>query len=223
MKRDEFARTLEQALLRPQTDRREVEGACAAAIRDHLGVLVVLPCHVEIAAPLLAGTGVKLASVVGFPLGAALPEVKALEARRLVELGATELDMVMHLPWFFSGEHDRVREDIAGVVREARGHPVKVIMETGLLDEGGIVAACHLARDGGASFVKTSTGFGPGGATEESVGLMRRTVGNRLGVKASGGIRTLDQALALLEAGADRLGTSGASDLLAQWDRRFRS
>ena len=222
MKRDEFAHTLEQALLRPDVDRRSVEEACAAAVRDHLGALVVLPCYVRIAAPLLAGSGVKPVSVVGFPLGATLSEVKAREARLLFDQGAEELDMVLHLPWFFSREYDAVREDIAGVVQEARGHVVKVILETSLLDEGGIVKACQLARDAGASFVKTSTGFGGGGATEEAVGLMRRTLGNRMGIKASGGIRTLDQALSLLEAGADRLGTSGAMDLLAQWDQRFR-
>lgn len=223
MNRDELAGRLEQSLLRPGTTRIELECACEAAVRNRLGALVVQPHFLPAAVAALEGTTVRPASVLSFPHGADLPAVKAYAAANLRTLGAAEIDMVMNLGLFASDEWGEVEADVAGVVRAAAGARVKVILETALWSDAQIVRACRICRDAGAHYVKTSTGFGPEGATTERVALIRRTVGSRMGVKASGGIRTLDRALAMWEAGADRIGTSSAEAILAEWDGRFRA
>jgi deoxyribose-phosphate aldolase len=164
---------------------------------------------VALAADRLRDTPVQVCTVVGFPLGATLSEVKADEARRSIERGATEIDMVVNLGALKSGEDAAVRDDIAAVV--VASHPraiVKVILETALLTDEEIVRGCELARAAGAEFVKTSTGFGPGGATAQHVALMRRTVGHAMGVKASGGIGSRADAAEMIAAGATRIGAS---------------
>ena len=154
-------------------------------------------------------------SVVGFPLGATLPEVKAFETREVVRRGAEEIDMVLNLGAFKAGDDTLVLKDIRSVVQAADGFPVKVILETALLSDDEIVKACKLCVDAGALFVKTSTGFGPGGATVEAVRLMRQTVGPDIGVKASGGIHTYEDALAMIEAGANRIGASASVAIIS--------
>ena len=169
------------------------------------------PYYVPLVADLLQDSQVRTCTVVGFPLGASMPEIKAEEARRAVEQGATEVDMVINIGALKSKRHDWVLWDIRQVVQAA--HPkalVKVILETALLEQEEIVRACTLARDAGAEFVKTSTGFGPGGATAKDVQLMRRTVGREMGVKASGGIGSYRQAVAMVAAGATRIGCSAS-------------
>jgi deoxyribose-phosphate aldolase len=169
---------------------------------------------------LLRGCTVGVCTVVGFPLGANTTAVKVREAEKACDDGASELDMVMNVGRFLAGDQTGVATDIEAVVRAASGQAlVKVILETGLLTDDQKVAACQLVAATGAAFVKTSTGFGPGGATVHDVALMRSTVGSSIGVKASGGIRTAEQALSLLDAGASRLGTSVGEKLLDELRR----
>jgi deoxyribose-phosphate aldolase len=164
----------------------------------------------------LRGTDVKVCSTVGFPLGTSLPAVKAFEAQTVLSLGAAEVDMVMNIGALKSRDLAAVREDIERVVKACKQAPVKVIIETGYLSDEEKVQACKLAQEAGAAFVKTSTGFGSGGATVTDVMLMRRTVGERFGVKAAGGIRTYKDCVAMIEAGANRIGTSNAIQILKE-------
>jgi len=171
---------------------------------------VSIPPGSALAYELLQDTHILPGVVIGFPLGATLPQAKAYEAMASIDAGAREVDMVMNIGRLKSGHYSYVVADIANVVQQAheRGVMVKVILETALLSDEEKVAACVLAKVAGADYVKTSTGFGPGGATVEDVALMRRVVGADMGVKAAGGIRTREQALAMIEAGATRIGTS---------------
>ncbi|HEU5395044.1 MAG TPA: deoxyribose-phosphate aldolase, partial [Candidatus Methylomirabilis sp.] len=178
-----------------------------------IGFYCVQPWAIGPALEALRGTPARVVAVLSFPHGCDATAVKIEAARAAAAAGAAELDMVMNVGLLKSGEADRVREDIAGVVRAARV-PVKVILETCLLSQEEKVLACRLAQEAGAAFVKTSTGFGSAGATVEDVRLLRQTLGSALGVKAAGGIRTLQDALAMLEAGASRLGTSASAAIL---------
>lgn len=207
---EEAARVLaaiEHTYLRPEGAERAVARLCEETVRWHLGGVCVNPAYVSFAARRLAGTAVRVVTVCGFPLGASRTEVKAREAALAVADGAREVDMVLNVGWLKEGEHRRALADARAVV-EAAGVPVKVILECCLLTREEMVAGCRLAAEAGAAFVKTSTGFGPGGATEETVRILRGAVPPGMGIKAAGGIRTLDQVRALLRAGADRIGTS---------------
>lgn len=204
-----IAARIDHTLLRPEASRDQIERLCREATEFGFASVCINPYWVPLAARLLAGTRVRVCTVIGFPLGATLTEVKAEETRRAVALGATEVDMVINLGALRSGDHEVVRRDIDAVVGAAYPRAiVKVILETALLEDDEIVRACELARDAGAAFVKTSTGFGPGGATAHHVALMRRTVGPAMGVKASGGIGTREAAEEMIAAGATRLGAS---------------
>ncbi|MDI3299430.1 MAG: deoxyribose-phosphate aldolase [Bacillota bacterium] len=198
--------SIDHTFLRPEGGPAEIDRLCAEAAEHRFGAVCVQPLWVARAAARLRGTGVRVVAVVGFPHGANTAEVKAAEARRAVADGADELDMVIAFGALRAGLDALVEEEIRAVV--AAGVPVKCILETAALDEAAMDRACDLAERGGARYVKTSTGFGPGGATVEAVRRLRARVGHRLGVKASGGIRTLADLLALREAGADRFGTS---------------
>lgn len=206
---DAIAPLIDHTLLKPEATDGQVRQLCAEAREYGFASVCVNPCFVPLAAELLAGSSVRVCTVVGFPLGANTSEIKAGEARLAVAQGATELDMVQNVGALKSGCDDRVEADIREVVRAAHpGALVKVILETALLDDDEIVRACRLARAAGAEFVKTSTGFGPGGATAHHVALMRRTVGRAMGVKASGGIGTRETAAQMIAAGATRIGAS---------------
>lgn len=211
----ELARAIDHTLLKPDATAGRIEALCQEAVRYGFHAVCVNSFWVPLAADLLKGTPVKVAAVVGFPLGASLTAVKAVEAREAVKAGATELDMVLNVGALKSGRHADVLQDIRAVVEAADGALVKVIIETGLLTQEEKVVACRLAVDAGAHFVKTSTGFGPGGATVEDVALMRKTVGPHVGVKASGGIRDAKAARDMLAAGANRLGTSSGIAIVA--------
>ena len=203
--------------LPPDTTEAELAVACDEAVALGIGQLCVQPTLVLPAVRRLAGRGrppVAVVAVTGFPHGTSLPEVKAREAALAVSQGAAEVDMVINRGWLKGGDLDRAEADVRAVVTAAAGRPVKVILETAVLTEAQIVAGCRVAEAAGAAFVKTSTGFGYGGATVAAVRLLARAVGGRLGVKASGGIRTLADAEALLAAGATRLGTSAAKAVL---------
>lgn len=207
---DDLLRAIEHTLLRPEAGPAAVRRLCAEARAFRLGAVCVHPCYVPLARDGLAGSDVRVVTVAGFPLGANAADVKAYEAARAVRDGAAEVDVVLNVGLLKEGDLEAVRADVAGVVAAA-GVPVKVILETALLTEAEIVAACRAAESAGARFVKTSTGFGPGGATLEAVRLMRASVGTGVGVKAAGGIRTLEQVRAFLAAGADRIGTSAGA------------
>ncbi len=203
------ASLIDHTLLRADASRADVERLCEEALHHGFAAVCVNPIWVELCSSLLRGSPVRVCATVGFPLGATLPEVKALEAKAVVARGAHEVDMTLALGALKSGELAQVRRDLRGVVEVVGpGVPVKAILETGLLGNEEIVAAARLAQECGAAFVKTSTGFGPRGATTDDVRLLREVVGRDLGVKASAGIRTLEQARALIAAGASRLGTS---------------
>ncbi len=208
----EIVAVIEHTLLAPGATASDVERLCDEAREHAFAAVCVNGVHVRRCSERLAGSSVHVCSVVGFPLGAVHPGVKASEARRALEDGARELDMVLQVGALRSGEHDFVAQDIEGVVAEAsRARArVKVILETGLLTDEAIVVACRLAERAGADFVKTSTGFGPRGATCADVELMRASVSASVGVKASGGVRTARFARELLAAGATRLGTSAS-------------
>lgn len=210
-----LAGMIDHTLLKADATRAQVERLCDEAVEHGFASVCVNTCWVPLCAGRLAQSDVRVCCVVGFPLGAMAPESKANEAARAVADGADEVDMVINVGWLKDGELDAVREDIAGVVAAADGRCVKVIIETCLLTDEEKVRACELAVEAGAAFVKTSTGFSTGGATVADVALMRRTVGDRCKVKASGGIHTAEEARAMVEAGADRLGCSAGVAIVA--------
>lgn len=216
IRRKELARMIDYTLLDPSATGDQVERLCEEAKSYDVYAVCVNPTWVSLAVSTLRGTEVKVCSTVGFPLGASLTAVKAFEAETAVGLGAAEVDMVMNIGALKSQDLAFVREDIEQVVKACKKAPVKVIIETGFLNDQEKFQACKLAQEAGAAFVKTSTGFGSGGATVTDVMLMRKTVGNRLGVKAAGGIRTFRDCVAMIEAGANRIGTSSAIQILKE-------
>jgi deoxyribose-phosphate aldolase len=209
MDREQLASYIDHTLLKPDAGRAALEKLCAEAKQYGFYSVCVNGQWVSLCKELLAGTQVKVAAVVGFPLGAGRSEAKAFEAAQAAQDGAAEIDMVLPIGSLLERDFDAVKRDIAQVVDAVRGAAiVKVIMETGFLTDELIVAACKLAEEAGAHYVKTSTGFGPGGATDAHIRLMRASVSPAIGVKASGGVRDAAAALAMIEAGATRLGTS---------------
>jgi deoxyribose-phosphate aldolase len=206
----EIARTIDHTLLKPEATRDQIERLCAEAREHGFATVCVNPTWVPLCAEKLRGSETRVCTVVGFPLGATFPEVKAFEAARTVAEGACEVDMVLNLGALKSGDFRLCERDVAAVVEASHrgGAIVKVIIEAALLTDDEKVEACVVSRAAGAEFVKTSTGFGPGGATAADVALMRRVVGPDMGVKAAGGVRDLKSAQAMLEAGADRIGAS---------------
>jgi deoxyribose-phosphate aldolase len=214
--REQVARTIDHAVLKPfATDRDIVAGARMCAER-HVASYCVRPTDVALAARELEGSGVPVAVVVGFPHGSNRPEVKALEAEKAIEDGAAEIDMVMNVGKFLSGDREFVRSDIEAVVAVARPRSVvvKVILETCYLTVEQVEEACRIAAAAGADFVKTSTGFGDGPATPEVIDIMVRTVGDSMGVKASGGIRDWETAVGYLKQGCKRLGVASTEKVL---------
>jgi len=206
----EVARYIDHTLLKPDATRDEILKVCEEGVRFGFASVCINPIWVRDAACALRGSGVKVCTVIGFPLGANEPDTKAYEARRAIFDGASELDMVINIGALKSGDHDLVSRDIRGVVQVAHevGYICKVIIETALLTDDEKVSACLIAKEAGADFVKTSTGFSKGGATAADVALMRRAVGGQMGVKASGGVRDLKQAQEMIHAGATRIGAS---------------
>ena len=210
-----IAAMIDHTLLKPEATPAQIEKLCAEAAEYHFASVCVNPVYIPLAARLLKGTGVKVCCVVGFPLGAIAPEQKAAEAASCAAMGAEELDMVIHVGAAKAGDWALVQRDIEGVVKAAAGHTVKVIIETCLLTDEEKVKACEAAKAAGAHFVKTSTGFSTGGATTHDIALMRKTVGPEMGVKASGGIRDYETAMAMIEAGANRIGASAGIAIVA--------
>ena len=213
--REVLASMIDHTLLKPDARPEQIERLCEEAVENGFATVCVNGAWVALAAERLEGSPVRVDAVVGFPLGAGTSSSKAFEAEDAVGGGASEIDMVINVGGLKAGLDDVVSRDIESVVAAVdEAGIVKVILETCLLDDTEKVRACELARDAGAAFVKTSTGFASGGATVEDVALMHATVGEAMGVKASGGIRTREQALAMIRAGADRLGTSSGVQIV---------
>jgi deoxyribose-phosphate aldolase len=212
----QLAAMIDHTLLKAEATPRMIDKLCAEAREYRFASVCVNPCNVARSARALAGTGVLVCSVVGFPLGASSSRVKAFEAERAIEDGAHEIDMVINVGALKGGDYALAKQDIASVaeVCHANGAHCKVIIETALLSDEEKVAACLLIVEAGADFCKTSTGFGPGGATVQDVALMRGVVGPHFGVKAAGGIRTYADAQAMIGAGASRIGASASTQII---------
>ncbi len=214
--REQVAKTIDHAVLKPDQTNADLETNAKMCIENGVYSMCVKPCDIKKAAKLLKGSGVKVSSVLSFPHGADATPVKAFQAKQAIEDGTDEIDMVMNIGKFLSGDYEYVLNDIKAVVEVAHAHKilVKVIQESGFLTPEQIAKACELSYEAGADFVKTSTGFGPGGAKPEYIDVMMKTVGVKMKVKASGGIRDFETAVAFLEQGADRLGIGSTEAVL---------
>ena len=210
----EVNKYIDHTILKPETTKAQILTLCEEAKQFNFASVCVNPTWVATCANELKGTDVKVCTVIGFPLGATFKEVKAYETKLAIENGASEIDMVINVGAAKDQNWELVYEDIKAVVEAANGVLVKVIIETCLLTDEEKVKACEMSVKAGAHFVKTSTGFSTGGATVEDVRLMRQTVGETVGVKASGGVRTSEDMKAMVEAGANRIGTSGGVALV---------
>jgi deoxyribose-phosphate aldolase len=214
--RKELARYIDHTLLKPEATPEQVVRLCQEALDYHCASVCVNPVYVPVAADILEGSDVEVCTVIGFPLGATSTAAKVCEAQLAIGQGATEIDMVIAVGLLKAGQVDRVREDIAALaaVCHAGKAVLKVIIENALLTDAEKVTACQLAQAASADFVKTSTGFAKSGAKLEDVALMRQTIGPEMGIKAAGGIRTYDDAIAMIEAGATRIGASSTITIL---------
>ncbi len=221
----EFAKTVDHTLLKPDATERNVRRLCQEAVHYHFAAVCIPPCYVRLAAKALRGTDVKVATVVSFPFGADMIVVKAAAVRDAIQGGASELDVVMNISKFLSGEFTYVAEELASLNGEVSAVAInngindavlKVIIETAYLSDKMKQLAVQIVAASGADFVKTSTGFGPGGASTEDVSLLREEAPEGLAIKASGGIRTLEDALDLLNAGASRIGASSSVAIMRE-------
>lgn len=214
--KNQWAQIMDHTLLAPDATQEDLKKLCQEAIEAETWSVCIHPSNIPMAKELLDGSSVKICTVVGFPLGQMTSEAKSFETAEAIFNGADEVDMVINVGRLKDGNEDYVREDIQAVVNSAKNTLVKVILETCLLTNEEIATACKIAKAAGADFVKTSTGFSKAGATVEHVKLMRETVGENMGVKASGGIRDLATAKAMVEAGATRLGVSASMKILSE-------
>lgn len=214
---NDVAATIDHAVLKPNQTEADVRSNVEMCIRHQVASMCVRPCDIRLAAELLRNSGVMVSTVLSFPHGADSVSVKKMQARQAIDDDVDEIDMVMNIGQFLSGNYDAVRKDIQAVVDEAhhRNIIVKVIQESCFLTLEEVAKACQLSLEAGADFVKTSTGFGPSSATPEIIDVMVNTVGGKMGIKASGGIRTWEQAVGYLEQGATRLGI-GATETVLQ-------
>lgn len=209
-----IAAIIDHTILKPASTKTEVSTVCQEAKKYQTASVCVNPFFVKQAVKELDGSGIPVAVVIGFPLGANKTEIKKMETEVALKDGAQEFDMVINVGALKAKDYDIVRDDIRAVVEAAEGKIVKVIIETALLEDEEKVKACELSLEAGAQFVKTSTGFSSGGATVEDIRLMRKTVGHKAGVKASGGVRTYEDAIAMVTAGANRIGASSTINIV---------
>ena len=223
MKIEEVLRRIDHTQLKPMASKSDIVKLCDEAKKYGFYAVCVNPYYVPLASKLLSGTDIKICSVVGFPLGATFTEIKAAEAERSIRLGASEIDMVMNISAFKSGDFEYVKRDIR-CVRERIGNAIlKVIIECCYLTDEEKILAARICEEEGADYVKTSTGFGPGGAKLEDVRILRRALNTRVKIKAAGGIRTFEQAVKFIEAGADRIGTSSGVKIAEEGIRSVKS
>lgn len=220
MVRQSVASMIDHTLLKPEATRQEILTLCTEAKEYQFASVCVNPVWVPFVVETLQGSSVAVCTVIGFPLGASTIDTKIAETKEAVLNGAMEIDMVINIGLLKSGDKETIKKEIQAIVQAAQGKVVKVIMETCLLTEEEKITACMIAKEAGAHFVKTSTGFSNGGATVEDVALMRKIVGDQMGVKASGGIRTWDDAKALIQAGATRIGASKGIQIVEEENRK---
>jgi deoxyribose-phosphate aldolase len=218
---EQLAKVIDHSLLRPELTEADVLAGCELAARYHVATVCVKPCDVKLAKEALKDSDVIVSTVVGFPHGSSVTAIKVAEAQQAMDDGALELDMVLNIGRLRSGQHDYVREDIRAVcdVAHARGVKVKVIFENAYLTDEEKIIACRLSEEAGADWVKTSTGFAPGGATLEDLRLMRANVSERVQVKAAGGVRTLPALLDVIDAGVTRCGATATATILDDFKR----
>ena len=215
MNKHQIARYIDHTLLKPEASLSDIGKLCREAVEYGFASVCVNPCNVEAAYAGIAGSQVKVCTVIGFPLGAGTTAAKVFEAKDAVQRGAQEVDMVMNIGRFKEEDFEYVQEDISAVAAAVKGKAVlKVIVETGFLDDWEVKRACEIVRDSGADFIKTSTGFSKGGATAEHIKIMEGVLGGQIGIKASGGVRNYEQALAMISAGATRIGTSAGIEIV---------
>lgn len=215
MKKEELAKMIDHTILKPQATKKSIENLCKEALEYKFASVCINPTNIELAAKMLKGSEVKVCTVIGFPLGANTTEVKVFETKDAIAKGANEVDMVINIGKLKDKDYDYVQKDIKSVVEAADKKAVtKVIIETCLLTDDEKIMACKLAKDAGADFVKTSTGFSTGGATPADIKLMRETVGPDMGVKASGGVRSIEDAEAVIKNGATRIGASSSIEIV---------
>lgn len=225
--REQIAKTIDHSVLRPEFTTADIRAGAQIARDFDVASYCIRPTDVRLAAQLLAGSGVPVCTVIGFPHGTTTSATKAFETADAIANGATEIDMVLNVSALISGDYDLVRDDIAAVVQSAHAAAsakgvsasVKVIFETSLLNDELIVKACELTEAAGADYVKTSTGFSSEGATVHNVALMKKTVGDRLKIKSSGGVRTLEQLCDFMDLGVTRSGSSNTVAIFADFDR----
>ena len=217
-----YNRLIDHTVLKPETQEEAVIKLCKEALEFNFASVCVNPTFVELCAGLLKGSVVKVCTVIGFPLGANTKEVKGFEALDAVNKGAEEIDMVINIGALKDKKYDYVYEEIKYIKECCKGRLLKVIIETCLLTDEEKVKACELSVKAGADYVKTSTGFSTGGATVSDIALMRKTVGPDLGVKASGGVRTYEDMVNMVEAGATRIGTSAGIQIIEAWDESIK-
>jgi deoxyribose-phosphate aldolase len=217
--KQQLASMMDLTLLRIDTTYGDIERVCMEAVQFHMAAVAVHPVNVSLAADILRGTPVKVCAALSFYLGQYPVEIKEFEVRDAVKKGADELDMVINVGALKSGRFDIIKAELEALVRAAEGRVTKVILETALLTDDEIIRGCQMIKEVGVNFVKTSTGFREPGAVLSKVALIRRTVGPEMGVKAAGGIRTAEQALAFLKAGANRLGVSSGVKILKEVEK----
>ncbi|OOF76812.1 deoxyribose-phosphate aldolase [Rodentibacter caecimuris] len=208
MKPSEIAQYIDHTVLTSEKTEKDILILCNEAMENHFYSVCINPCHIPFAKKVLQNSNVNICTVIGFPLGANTTAVKVFETEDAIANGATEVDMVINVGWIKSGKWDSVQDEIKQILNVCNGTALKVILENCLLTKEEIVKACEICRDLNVAFVKTSTGFSKSGATVEDVKLMRQTVGDKIGVKASGGVRDTQTAVAMIEAGATRIGAS---------------
>jgi len=220
---EQLAKVIDHSLLKPELTKSDVIAGCKLAHRYHTATVCVKPIHVKLAFEALKDSDVIVSTVVGFPHGSNRTEIKVLESHHAIEDGAKELDLVLNIGQLRSGEYDFVRDDIKMVCNPAHDHgaKVKVILENAYLTDDEKVIACKLCEEAGADWVKTSTGFAPGGATLEDLRLMRETVSEAVQVKAAGGVRTLDAVLQVIDVGCTRVGATATAAILDEFERRW--
>lgn len=218
----QLAKTIDHSLLRPELTETEVIAGCELAKKYDVASVCVKPCHVCLAAKVLRGSDVRVSTVIGFPHGSNCTAIKVAEARQAISDGAVELDMVLNIGELRSGNYDYVRDDIKAVVDIAHSVNalVKVILENAYLTNDQKVTACHLVEEAGGDFVKTSTGFAPSGATQDDVRLMRQNISPHIQVKAAGGVRTLEAALQMIDAGVTRMGATATATILDEFAKQ---
>ncbi|MCU5746601.1 deoxyribose-phosphate aldolase [Staphylococcus sp. SQ8-PEA] len=215
----QYAQFIDHTLLKPDATVKQIDQLIDEANDYQFKSVCIHPTHVKHAAQSLANSDVLVCTVIGFPLGAETSEVKAFETENAIHHGADEIDMVINIGALKDKDYQRVEQDILAVIQSAANKTVKVIIETCLLTNEEIVKACEISKSAGADFVKTSTGFAGGGATVNNVRLMKRTVGSEMGVKASGGVRTAEDFIAMIEAGATRVGASAGVSIIQELER----